>query len=310
MKMSVLGHFSRRTTFHGVLASCSFFSTSKSLHSCTLGSKALENFKICTSNPVPAAVITHQPFRNAGHSKWANIKHTKQAKDGEKSAALTKFVNYMKVAVREHGSADPKINQKLAQVIAQVKEAKLPMATIDRQLQSLQAKKDNLHLVHPIKGPGSCIMLIEIESPNLNKSKQDLNTILKKNNAKVVEPSVLYMFDHKGILMCSDLEGNPASETLLDEATMHAIDVGADDVELHKDHPDFGTVLEFTTSPTAFWKVKTSLEELKYGIVHAEVCYVPKQFVELEDTELDAANKLYTKLSEHPDVANVHVNIA
>jgi len=259
---------------------------------------------------MPAAVISHQPFRNAGHSKWANIKHTKAANDQAKSVALTKYVNFMKVAVKEHGSADPKVNSKLAQVIAQVKEAKLPMAAIERALQSLQAKKDSAQCIHPIRGPGSCLMLIDIESPNLVKSKQELATILKKNNGKVMDDSILYMFDHKGILFCSQFEGKPASETILDDATMHAIEAGANDVEFHKDHPEFGAVLEFITEPTAFLKVKNALEGLKYEIVHADVSYFPKQCIELEDQDLEAANKLYSKLTEHPDVTNIYVNIA
>lgn len=37
--------------------------------------------------------------RFAGHSKWANIRHTKMQKDGEKSAALQMYIKKMKIAV-------------------------------------------------------------------------------------------------------------------------------------------------------------------------------------------------------------------
>ncbi|CAL8131434.1 unnamed protein product [Orchesella dallaii] len=313
--MNVLGQLSRKAIYHNVLPSHhSIFSSSKSRNvgSCALSAKLFDNFKILNSPhpPVPTVVNSHQPFRNAGHSKWANIKHTKAANDQAKSAALGKYVNFMRVAVKEHGSADPKLNPKLAQVIAQVKEAKLPMAAIERQLQALQAKKDSQQSIYPIRGPGSCFMLIDMESPNVNKTKQEINTILRKNNGKVTDDSILFMFDHKGILLCSEFEGKPASETLLDDATMHAIEAGANDVEFHKEHPEFGTVLEFTTAPTAFLKVKNALEELKYEIVYADVSYFPKQCVELEDEDFEAANKLYSKLTEHSDVTNVYVNIA
>lgn len=42
----------------------------------------------------------YQPSRGAGHSKWANIKHTKAAKDSERSAQTSKFVNMIKIAIR------------------------------------------------------------------------------------------------------------------------------------------------------------------------------------------------------------------
>lgn len=36
--------------------------------------------------------------RFAGHSKWANIRHIKMQKDGEKSAALQTYIKKMKIA--------------------------------------------------------------------------------------------------------------------------------------------------------------------------------------------------------------------
>ncbi len=41
-----------------------------------------------------------QPRRNAGHSKWANIRHVKQANDMARSREITKFLNLIKVAVK------------------------------------------------------------------------------------------------------------------------------------------------------------------------------------------------------------------
>lgn len=106
----------------------------------------------------------YQPVRNAGHSKWANIKHTKAAKDGERADKTSKFVTILKLAVKgscphtvwksttyknlhnrfffrlEGGSADPKLNSKLSQVLAQIKEQKLPMAVFEKALQREMVK--------------------------------------------------------------------------------------------------------------------------------------------------------------------------
>lgn len=125
-----------------------------------------------------------------------------------------------------------------------------------------------------------------------------------------MDDSILFMFDHKGLLFCSEIDGKNASEELLDEATMHAIEAGANDVVFHNEHPEFGSVFEFITEPSAFFKVKIALENLKYSIAHAEVSYIPKNLVELVDEDIDAANKLYTKLNDHPDVQKIFVNIS
>lgn len=90
---------------------------------------------------------------------------------------------------------------------------------------------------------------------------------------------------------------------------MHAIEAGANDVEIEEDE-EHGSVFEFTTAPTNFFKVKNALEELKYKFVEAEVAYVPKTLVELEDADVEAANKLYLKLSDHAEVQKIFVNIA
>jgi hypothetical protein len=38
--------------------------------------------------------------RNAGHSKWANIKHTKAAKDAQKSLTFQKLAQLIRLAVQ------------------------------------------------------------------------------------------------------------------------------------------------------------------------------------------------------------------
>lgn len=38
--------------------------------------------------------------RNAGHSKWANIKHIKAAKDAQRSLLFTRLSRQMKVAIQ------------------------------------------------------------------------------------------------------------------------------------------------------------------------------------------------------------------
>jgi transcriptional/translational regulatory protein YebC/TACO1 len=125
-----------------------------------------------------------------------------------------------------------------------------------------------------------------------------------------VEDSALYQFNHKGIIYCSDIDGKAASEEILEEAITHAIDSGADDVAFLPDHPEYGNVLEFSTSPTSFFKVKQALETMKYHIVHGDVDYIPNNVLDLGEGEIEEALKLYQKISDLPDVAKVSANIA
>lgn len=57
-------------------------------------------YKLNSGSKIVYIIFEDQPYRNAGHSKWANIRHVKQANDMAKSREITKFVNFIKVAVR------------------------------------------------------------------------------------------------------------------------------------------------------------------------------------------------------------------
>ncbi len=49
---------------------------------------------------VGVPTFQYQPRRHAGHSKWANIRHTKGAKDAQKANATDKIVRQIRIAVR------------------------------------------------------------------------------------------------------------------------------------------------------------------------------------------------------------------
>ena len=57
----------------------------------------LQNTKVCSDIAVHNLKVLK---RNAGHSKWANIKHTKAAKDAEKSTIFHKMARLMRLAIQ------------------------------------------------------------------------------------------------------------------------------------------------------------------------------------------------------------------
>jgi len=126
----------------------------------------------------------------------------------------------------------------------------------------------------------------------------------------LTEDSAFYQFNHKGVIYCSEIEGTPVSEQLLERAVEDAINAGADDVIFISDHLDHGSVFEFSTSPSALFKVKQTLESMKYNVAYADIDYIPITPLELEDADIQDAHKLYQKLSDLPEVQRVSTNIA
>ncbi|XP_017781963.1 PREDICTED: probable transcriptional regulatory protein Pmob_0807 [Nicrophorus vespilloides] len=240
--------------------------------------------------------------RNAGHSKWANIKHTKGLKDAQRGSLFTKLSRQIKIAITEGGSIDPKLNLKLEQVLEQARRANMPMSTVQNVIKSSQVdKKQCKSHMFEIKGPGGCIILCEIFSDHIHMSKQQIATIVKKYSCKFSDGGGRHLFEEKGIIEAEIPEG---SGEILELATDHAIECGAEDVKVGED------TLEFICGSTNLKKVADALENAKYNILSASVEYIPMRHQTLSDTELQTCSALFEKLENLPEVVKLHDNIA
>jgi len=247
--------------------------------------------------------------RNAGHSKWANIKNTKMSKDLEKSRETSRFCQLIRVAIREKGSADPKANKQLADAIERAREARIPTAVITKVLDSSKNVKDLKNFLWHVKGPGRSVFLLEVMTDHIPKLRNEIISIIKKNQAAFADEGVMYQFDNKGIIQCSSFDGKPVTEDLLDASVAHAIEVDAEEVSLQT-HPTHGNVLEFIADPVNFHKVKHALLKLNYSIVESDLHYIPTAPVQLSDDELIAATKLCDKLLAVTEIVKLSDNIA
>ncbi|KAJ8957932.1 hypothetical protein NQ318_001929 [Aromia moschata] len=225
--------------------------------------------------------------RYAGHSKWQNIRHIKEAKDSQRAELFTKLSRQMKVAVQEGGSVDPKFNLKLEQVIQQAKRASMPVATIQSILKSCQQDKSQgqAYLLE-IKGPGSCFILCEAFTNQLHQLKMGMATILRKHQSRFSDGKITNEDD------------------LLEQATEHAIESGAEDVRIIEDS------VQFVCGKTNLGQVVQGLERLSYEVTSASVEYIPLKEQALTDSDLDVCRSLYKKLESLPEVVRISDNIA
>lgn len=97
---------------------------------------------------------------------------------------------------------------------------------------------------------------------------------------------------------------NNAQTNILDTVTEHAIESGAEDVNVQDD----GTI-EFLCSPPAFNKVQVALVELNYKIISASLEYIPNKLQTVSESDLELCSRLFEKLENHQDVVKLYDNI-
>lgn len=239
--------------------------------------------------------------RWAGHSKWANIKHQKTANDVERNKLFTRLSRMIRVAITEGKDPNPDTNSRLQSVLGQCKRANMPQSSIVNTIKSaVSAKSDEKTSILEIRGPGRCALLVEVATATLPRLKNYVSSVMKKHGCKY--DNVGYDFTEKGVLIASPLAG---SDSPLDDATEHAIEASVEDVTFDQETGK----LRFECSPEATWKAKKALEGLGYVLESVVIEYLPANFAELTDEQLEMVSTFVAKMEAMPETMKITDNI-
>ncbi len=232
----------------------------------------------------------------SGHSKWSTIKHKKGIKDARRGAAFTKFANLISVAARS--GADPETNFRLRLAIDGAKKAGVPTNNIERAVARGAGTAGGAVLeevMYEGYGPGGIAVMVETATDNRNRTAAEVRSSFSKHGGGLgTAGSVAYQFDHKGII------GIAAAD--LEAATLDAIEAGADDIEVGEG------MLTVLTSPTQLDAVRKKLQEAGYTVDSAELSYIPKQTIAVDETGAQKVMKLMDALDDLDDVTATHTN--
>ena len=240
----------------------------------------------------------------SGHSKWHKIRQKKGAIDAKRSANFSKLAKAVVIAARD-GGGDPGMNFKLRMAIDKAKAGNLPKDKIDKAIvRGTGEGGDGVvieEVVYEAYGPGSLGMLIECLTDNRNRTVAEVKHIVGKQGGSMAGPgSVMWMFDRKGVIRIDS--ASQISDR--DEFELALIDAGAEDIR-----DDDGGV-EIVTGMTDLQKVVEALGALKVKPDSAELEYLPKDPVEVEDKVSESIIKLCEALDENDDVNNIYTNEA
>lgn len=236
----------------------------------------------------------------SGHSKWSTIKHKKAILDAKRSNVFTKLAKDISVAARDGG--DPTMNFKLRMAIDRARSSNMPKDNIERAIKTGTGEnKDGAiieELLYEGYGPGQVAMLIKTATDNKNRTLSEVRNALNKNGGKMVEGgSVSWQFEQVGILEIEKPE--------LQEEELEMLFIEADAKDYKKDEESW---IVYTEVP----KLQTTKEELEKGglkMSGANIGYVAKDQISIDEATQEKYEKLLMALDEQDDVVDIFDNL-
>ncbi|XP_053722511.1 translational activator of cytochrome c oxidase 1 [Synchiropus splendidus] len=236
----------------------------------------------------------------AGHNKWSKVKHIKGPKDEARAKMFMKLAMLIKLAVKE-GGPNPELNINLAQVLEQCRSNNMPKASVETAIKHAEKSKPASQHMFEARGPGGCLLLIQVLTDNISRTHQDIKRALNKNGGALSD-GARHNFDKRGVVVVQGL--NVSTERALELA----IEAGAEDVQESSDDEE-QPLLQYICDTTELQKVRASLESQGLKVNSAGLNFVPRVLLPLDRQQLDAASTLVEALNDCADVVQIWDNI-
>ncbi len=235
----------------------------------------------------------------AGHSKWANIQHRKNAQDAKRGKLFTKLIREITVAARAGGS-DANTNPRLRLATDKALAANMTRDTIDRAVKRGAGELEGVNyeeLRYEGYAPGGAAILVDCMTDNRNRTVAEVRHAFTKTGGNLgTDGSVAYLFDKKGVI-----EYLPGTD---DDAVMEAaLEGGAEDVQVDADG-----AIEVLTDPDAYEPVLAALRAAGLEPENAELTMRAGTLAPLDEETAQSVLKLLNMLDDLDDVQNVYTN--
>ncbi len=235
----------------------------------------------------------------AGHSKWANIQHRKNAQDAKRGKLFTRLIREITVASRINGG-DPSSNPRLRLVMDKALTSNMPRDTIERAIKRGIGLVDCMEyeeICYEGYGPGGVAVMVDTMTDNRNRTVAEVRHVFSKHGGNLgTTGSVAFNFTEQGVL------SYPAGCN--EEHIMEvAINVGANDM---LSYPD-GSV-DILTSSADFSRVQNALQAVGLAPETAEVTQRAISEITLNLEEARQMVKMLDLLEDLEDTQSVYSN--
>jgi YebC/PmpR family DNA-binding regulatory protein len=236
----------------------------------------------------------------SGHSKWANIKHKKEAADKVKGKAFSRLGKEIMVAAKM-GGGDPNANPRLRAALAAAKAANMPNANVERAIKKGLGELGDVvyeEIVYEGYGAGGVAVIVDCLTDNRNRSISEVRMAIERNNGNMAgSGAVARMFKRQAHIVIS---GEWADEEKLMDVVLEN---GANDLEVEDG------IAEVWADPEFFEPLLKVLEEKGIPTDEAEVIRKPEMVTEITDVSIARqVMRMIDRLEELDDVQNVTSN--
>jgi YebC/PmpR family DNA-binding regulatory protein len=235
----------------------------------------------------------------AGHSKWANIQHRKNAQDAKRGKLFTKLIREITVSARM-GGGDANANPRLRAAIDAALAGNMTKDTIERAIKrgTGETGAENYEEVrYEGYGPGGVAVMVDCMTDNRNRTVGEVRHAFSKHGGNLgSDGSVAFMFTKSGVISFAP----GASEDRIMEV---ALDAGANDVIGNDD----GSI-DVLTAPEDFGRVKDALDAAGLKAEAAEVTMRAATSTGIDGDAAEKMMKLLDALEDLDDVQKVYSN--
>ncbi|SFM50135.1 DNA-binding regulatory protein, YebC/PmpR family [Ectothiorhodospira mobilis] len=235
----------------------------------------------------------------AGHSKWANIQHRKNAQDAKRGKLFTKLIKEITVAARMGGS-DINANPRLRLAVDKALDANMTKDTVERAIKRGAGELEGVNyeeIRYEGYGPGGAAIMVDCMTDNRNRTVSEVRHAFSKCGGNLgTDGSVAYLFNKTGVLTYP-----PGSD---DERIMEAaLEAGAEDVVVNDD----GSV-EVLAEPDQYDDVRQAMIDADLRPERGEVTMRAATASPLDPDSAHQVLKLLNMLDDLDDVQNIYTN--
>lgn len=236
----------------------------------------------------------------AGHSKWANIQHRKNAQDAKRGKIFTKIIREITIAAR-HGGGDPAANPRLRLAMDKAWSANMNKENVERAIKKATGELEGVHYEearYEGYAPGGVAVIVDTMTDNRQRTVSEVRHAFGKFGGNLgTDGSVAFMFKRQGVVSFAP----GADEEKITEA---AIEGGAEDVRVF---PEDGSI-EVLVAPDDLEALLAAFEAAGLKPDESEVTFRADTDVAVTGETATTVAKLLDWLEDLDDVQEVYSN--